>query len=112
LVDLPDPLLAYSEVRKLENLRQAAILARIDADLALGRHVEVVAELEELVNRWPGHEDGHRLLALAYYRWDLNRQRGVLAGDLLASARPSSWADAETSSHPIPAHPGVLRQVP
>jgi DNA-binding SARP family transcriptional activator len=68
LIDLPDPLLAYREVRKLEDLHQAALLARIEADLALGRHVEVVTELEELVARRPGHEDAHRLLALAHYR--------------------------------------------
>jgi hypothetical protein len=43
---------------------------------------------------------------------DLNCPRGVLASTLLASARPSSWADTAVSSHPVPAHPGVSRRVP
>jgi hypothetical protein len=43
---------------------------------------------------------------------DLNCARGVLAGPLLASTRPTSWADAAASSHPVPAHPGELRHVP
>jgi hypothetical protein len=36
----------------------------------------------------------------------LNCPRGVLAGALVASTRPSSWADVAASSHPVPAHPG------
>jgi hypothetical protein len=43
---------------------------------------------------------------------DLNCPRGVLAGALLASTRPSTWADAEAPSRPVPAHPGVSRRVP
>jgi hypothetical protein len=35
-----------------------------------------------------------------------------LPGALLGSARPSSWADAASSSHPVLAHPGVSRRVP
>jgi hypothetical protein len=42
---------------------------------------------------------------------DLNCPRGVLASALLASTMPSSWTDAEGSSRPVPAHPGVSRHV-
>jgi hypothetical protein len=43
---------------------------------------------------------------------DLNCPRGVLAGVVLGSIRPWSWLDAQLSSRPVPAHPGVLRPVP
>jgi hypothetical protein len=49
--------------------------------------------------------------AISAHRY-LNCARGVLAGPLLACTRPSSWAHAATSSHPVPAHPGVSRCVP
>jgi DNA-binding SARP family transcriptional activator len=42
------------EVARLEELRWHAVEDRIDADLALGRHGAVVAELEALVDRHPG----------------------------------------------------------
>ena len=47
---------AEREIARLEELRLAALEDRIDADLALGRHHELVAELEALVaagSRWP-----------------------------------------------------------
>ncbi|OJF11095.1 AfsR/SARP family transcriptional regulator [Couchioplanes caeruleus] len=48
--------------------RRAAVRARIDADLALGRHGEVVAELSELVAEDPLHEGWRAQLMLALYR--------------------------------------------
>ena len=47
---------AQTEIARLEELRLVALEERIDADLALGRHVELVAELEALVDSQPLRE--------------------------------------------------------
>jgi YVTN family beta-propeller protein len=66
LADLANEPFAGVEVARLEDLRQAALEARIDADLALGRHTAVVAELEALVRSHPYRErlTGHLMVAL------------------------------------------------
>src|SRR5947207_7380361 len=56
------------EIRRLEELRLAALMERIDADLALGRDVELVAELEALVAANPLQERLRGQLMLALYR--------------------------------------------
>jgi predicted ATPase/DNA-binding SARP family transcriptional activator len=58
---------AQQEARRLEELRMTAREDRIDADLALGRHAAVVAELEHLVAAEPLRERarGQLMLALA-----------------------------------------------
>jgi DNA-binding SARP family transcriptional activator len=56
------------EVTRLDELRVAATEARIDADLALGRHREVLGELEALVARHPLRERLHAQRMLALYR--------------------------------------------
>jgi YVTN family beta-propeller protein len=53
---------------RLEELRLAALEERIDADLALGRHTELVAELEQLVAEHPYRERMRAQLMLALYR--------------------------------------------
>jgi DNA-binding SARP family transcriptional activator len=53
---------------RLDDARLAAIELRIDADLALGRHAELVSELEELVEREPFRERLRAQLMLALYR--------------------------------------------
>jgi DNA-binding SARP family transcriptional activator len=45
-----------AEAVRLEWVRLAAVQDRIDADLAVGLGVELVAELEGLTGRHPGHE--------------------------------------------------------
>jgi DNA-binding SARP family transcriptional activator/pimeloyl-ACP methyl ester carboxylesterase/tetratricopeptide (TPR) repeat protein len=68
LADLHGEPFAEREIARLEELRLAALEDRIDADLALGRHHELVAELEPLVAE---HEFRERLrgqLMLALYR--------------------------------------------
>jgi DNA-binding SARP family transcriptional activator len=59
---------AQDEITRLEELHAAAIEDRIDADLALGRHAEVVPELEGLVSRHPLRERARGQLMVALYR--------------------------------------------
>jgi DNA-binding SARP family transcriptional activator len=59
---------AQDESRRLGELRLVALEARIDADLTLGRHAELVAELERLVLAHPWRERVHAQLMLALYR--------------------------------------------
>jgi DNA-binding SARP family transcriptional activator len=59
---------AQAEVARLEELRLACLEERIDADLAAGRHVELVAELEGLVRDNPLRERLRGQLMLALYR--------------------------------------------
>ena len=44
---------AQQEIARLDELRLVAIEQRVDADLALGRHAQVVGELEALVREHP-----------------------------------------------------------
>jgi DNA-binding SARP family transcriptional activator len=59
---------AEDEIKRLEELHIAAIEDRIDADLALGRHAELVPELEALVSRHALRERLRGQLMLALYR--------------------------------------------
>lgn len=54
--------------RALEEQRLAALEQRIDADLALGRHAELIPELEGLVREQPLRERLRGQLMLALYR--------------------------------------------
>ena len=59
---------AQAEIRRLEELRLVAVEERIEADLELGRHGDVVGELEALVREHPLRETSRRQLMLALYR--------------------------------------------
>jgi DNA-binding SARP family transcriptional activator len=59
---------AQTAILRLEELRVGALEARIDADLALGRHGELVGELEALVTEHPLRERLRAQLMLALYR--------------------------------------------
>ena len=68
LADLAFEPFARIDVERLEELRLAALEDRIDADLALGRHTALVAELERLVAQHPLRERLRGQLMLALYR--------------------------------------------
>ena len=64
------------ERARLDELRLTAIEDRIEADLALGRHAELIGELEGLVRDQPLRERPRGQLMLALYR--AGRQAGAL----------------------------------
>jgi YVTN family beta-propeller protein len=87
LADLADYAFTRPEAVRQDELRVAALEARIDADLALGHHDALTAELEQLVAQHPLRERLHGQLMLALYR--CGRQAEALAAyrrvrDLLA----------------------------
>ncbi len=66
LADFAYESFAQAAIVRLEEIRLTAVELRIDADLALGRHDELVAELEALVAEQPLRERlrGHLMTAL------------------------------------------------
>src|SRR5262249_44507491 len=70
LADFTFDSFAKEEIARLEQLRLVALEERIDADLALGRHGDLVAELEALVARHPLRERLRGQLMVALYRCD------------------------------------------
>jgi DNA-binding SARP family transcriptional activator len=67
LAEFSEPF-ARHEGARLEELRVAAVEWRIEADLALGRHGDVVGELETLIARHPPRERLRSQHMLALYR--------------------------------------------
>jgi YVTN family beta-propeller protein len=68
LADVAYEAFAQPEIARLEERHIAALEQRIDADLALGRHADVVAELEGLVAQHPLRERLRAQLMVALYR--------------------------------------------
>ncbi|MFE4701478.1 BTAD domain-containing putative transcriptional regulator [Streptomyces sp. NPDC056738] len=76
LAGVPGPL-AESEGSRLGEQRLTALELRLDVDVELGRHGEVIAELAALAGKFPLREGLCRLLMLALYR--SGRQAEALA---------------------------------
>jgi DNA-binding SARP family transcriptional activator/ABC-type transport system substrate-binding protein len=108
--DLAHASFAQSEVSHLEELPLAALEERIEADLALGRHVEIVSELQSLVAKHPFRERFCAQLMLALYR------SGRQADALDAFERARHHLADELGVDPGPAlqrlHEDILRQSP
>jgi WD40 repeat protein/DNA-binding SARP family transcriptional activator len=81
---------AQPEIARLEERRQVAFEERVDAELALGRHADLVAELETAVAEHPLRERLHGQLMLALYRCGrqaealeaYRRAHGTLVGEI------------------------------
>jgi DNA-binding SARP family transcriptional activator/ABC-type branched-subunit amino acid transport system substrate-binding protein/streptogramin lyase len=90
LADFAYDSFAQPEIARLDELQLTALEERIEADLALGRHAELIAELEALVGRHPLRERLRGQLMLALYRSDRQAEalhvyqegRLALAGEL------------------------------
>ena len=61
---------AQSEIARFDDLHIAALEQLVETKLALGRHAEVVAQLETLIAEHPYREGLHAQLMLALYRCD------------------------------------------
>jgi WD40 repeat protein/DNA-binding SARP family transcriptional activator len=90
LADLELEPFARVEIDRLEELRLAAVEERIDAELALGRQLALVSEVETLVAENPYRERFRAQLMLALYRsgrqaegLDVYRQTRALLSDEL-----------------------------
>ena len=68
LADFTFDAFAAAEIARLEELRLEALEIRIDADLALGRHAALVAELDTLTTEHPLRERLRAARMLALYR--------------------------------------------
>jgi predicted ATPase/DNA-binding SARP family transcriptional activator len=68
---------AQAEIGRLEDLRLVAVEERIEADLALGHHAELIGELEAVIAENPHRERLRGQLMLALYR--SGRQAEALA---------------------------------
>lgn len=77
LADVSLESFARNEVDRLAEERLSVVIDRIDCDLALGRHNELVPELDTLVKQHPLHERLRAQLMLSLYR--SGRQGDALA---------------------------------
>ena len=68
LAELASTPFAPAEIARLEEQHLAAVELRVDADLAAGRHAELVGELQQLTTQHPWRERLHAQLMLALYR--------------------------------------------
>jgi DNA-binding SARP family transcriptional activator len=110
LADLAYESFAQAEIARLEELRLAALDQRIDADLATGRHAELVGELEALVAQHPLHERLRCQLMLALYR--SGRQAEALDAYRAARRELSEELGLEPSEELKRLEQAILRQDP
>ena len=95
------------EARRLEELRLVGLEGRIEAELALGLHAQLVGELERLVVEHPLRERFWRQLVLALYRGE--RQAEALAAYRRARALLSEQLGLEPGTELRQLEQAVLR---
>ncbi len=116
LVDLADGPMRQGQLVRLEELRCAAIEGRIDAELRLGRHVEVLPELRRLVEEMPLREHLWEDLMIALYRderqaeaLDAYQELRRVLGDQLGIEPSTTLQELETA---ILLHDPALDETP
>jgi DNA-binding SARP family transcriptional activator/ABC-type oligopeptide transport system substrate-binding subunit len=108
LADLSLEPWAQVEIAGLEERQLAALEARIDADLELGRHRELIAELEALITEHPFREHLLEELVLALYR--SGRQADALEAYRRGADRLRSELGLEPGRSLQELEAGILRQ--
>ncbi|MGW0808230.1 BTAD domain-containing putative transcriptional regulator [Nonomuraea sp. NPDC002799] len=119
LADLPDSPLRQGVGVRMEEARLAALSERVDADLALGRHGTIVAQLRELVRDHPFDERFAAQLMTSLYRirrrsealevyrgtrQKLIKEMGLEPGPHLRELHASILADDASLADQAPAH--------
>ncbi len=99
---------AQADIARLGELYVRCVESRIDADIAGGRHGEVVGELEGLVRAQPLRERVRELLLLALYR--SGRQADALAAYQDARAALVDGLGIEPGRSLRELHQAILRQ--
>ena len=110
LADIADEPFAIDEIRRLEELRLTAAELAIDADLATGRHQELVGEIEALLAANPLRERLHGQRMLALYR--CGRQAEALEAYRHARDTLVEEIGIEPSAELRRLHEAILRQDP
>jgi len=108
LADLSLEPWAQVEIAALEERRLEALEARIDVDLELGRHRELIAELESLLAEHPFREHLLEQLVLALYR--SGRQAEALEAYRRGAGRLRSELGLEPGRSLQELEAGILRQ--
>ncbi|HEY2201914.1 MAG TPA: BTAD domain-containing putative transcriptional regulator, partial [Solirubrobacteraceae bacterium] len=108
LADLSYASFAQPAIRRLEELRLSTFEKRIEVDLELGRHAELVGELEMLVEQHPLREHLRAQLMLALYR--CGRQADALAAYQNARRVLVEQLAVEPSARLRQLHQAILRQ--
>jgi DNA-binding SARP family transcriptional activator len=101
---------AQPEIARLEELRWVALEQRVDADLAAGRHAELLGELGALVAQHPLRERLRGQLMLALYR--SGRQAEALSAYRQAQRELSDELGLEPSDELKRLEQAILRQGP
>ena len=110
LADLGGEPLLDPVAARLEELRVLALERRIEADIALGRHGDVVGELEQLIDEHPLRERPRGLLMTALYR--SGRQAEALETFRAGRAALVEELGIEPSAWLTELHGAILRQDP
>ncbi len=110
LADVADEPFASAEIRRLEDLRLQAAELAIDADLAAGRHGEVLGELRSLIADEPLRERLRAQQMLALYR--SGRQADALAAYRDARTALVEAIGVEPGPELRHLHEAILRQDP
>ncbi len=123
---LPGPVLA-AEASRLEDARRGVLEQRVEADIRLGRHRELIGELKALMIRYPGHEEFCAQLMLAAYRsgrrdeslsaYDRLRrvvveQTGLEPSERLRRLQHAVLVDSPSLALPDQGGPAPLREAP